>query len=126
MNRLCLVPLLAVAWSCAPIASSGRVQPTSDPTRVLLAREIRAANVRNAYEAIRLLRPRFLVSSRGPGPIAVFVDDMPAPDIAFLRDIPAASIRDIVFLPGPEATLRYPPARGADAALVVHTAVAVR
>ncbi len=120
MNRLLVVPLLACAWSCASIPGAAGVEPPSDPTRVLLAREIRAVNVRNAYEAIQLLRPRFFYG-RGPGAVALYVDDVPVSDPRFLEDIPASSISEVELLPGPAATARYGPARGTDGVLVVRT-----
>ncbi len=129
MNRFFIVPLLAFAWSCASIPPSpGRVEAPADPTKVLLAQEIRSASVRNAYEAIQLLRPRFLSFSRGgeAGTLAVYVDDAPVSDISDLRNISAASVREIVLLAGPEATIRYPRARTADAVLVVRTMTRVR
>ena len=90
---------------------------------VLKGNEIRACDVRTAYDAIERLRPQFLRWTRGSeagaGQLAVYIDQMRASGLERLRLIPAASVREIRLLRADEATLRYGSGNNAGALDVV-------
>lgn len=76
--------------------------------------ELEGTGVAHAYEAVRLLRPEWLIG-RGPHvlgespdeTIDVYLDDVRLGGVRFLRDIPAQTIASIHFLDAAGATFRW-------------------
>ncbi len=110
MRRLALS--LAVALSlgaCASAGRSGASSPRPDPD-LLTADEIAAAHVLTALDAVRSLRPRFLMTQGGttrPHAVQVIVDDVPRGAVAVLSSINASTVVAIRYLSPGDATRRY-------------------
>jgi hypothetical protein len=104
--------VLAFALACAPPATTGKSE-TRNPN-LITKDEITAANVYNAYDAVRVLRPTFL-HSRGPttlrqpdtGLPRVYLDHQFYGEIELLRQIDTKSIREIRFYNASEASIKF-------------------
>ena len=95
--------------------SAGRARPARTLRDPITEADIARIGAASAYDAIMRLRANFL-SNRGmnsflrPAESArptVFVDGMELGTVFELRSIPASHVREIRFLSGPEAMLRY-------------------
>ncbi len=109
MRRLALS--LAVAFALGACASAGgsASSPRSNPD-LITADEIAAAHVLTALDAVRSLRPRFLMSQGGTTrahAVQVMVDDVPRGGAAVLSSINANQVIEIRYLSPGEATMRY-------------------
>ena len=104
-------------------AGSTGVSPTRD---IILAPEIVAARVMNAYDAVMRLRPEYL-RARGPvhprlgnsGPV-VYLDDIQLGSVETLRTISVDKVTAIRYLRPTEANVRLGP-HGSNGAIVVST-----
>lgn len=128
---LAVVALIGLAAPAVGQDSTGAATkpPKKDPN-VIAEWEIDQApgNIRDAYELIQYLRPRFFqVRSRlaagenpvwGQGP-GVLIDDAPRGGISALRAIPISAVREIRYLSGPDAANRYGVEYHAGAILVI-------
>lgn len=102
--------LLAVTIGCA---STGPERPRRD-RNVISAEEIAAAQVTNAFDAVRRLRPHFL-QSRGPSSIqtpgadqpVVYMNGMRVGSPETLDTIRANEIETITYISPSDATTRY-------------------
>jgi hypothetical protein len=98
----------------------------AEPPRVqsnkLTQSDIESANAVTAYDAVALLRPRFLRSGGGQAfaPM-VYVDGVRVGAVNELELIPALSIKDIQFLSAVEATSIYGTSGRSGPAIVVRT-----
>ena len=94
-----MVLLAACVNSSSP---STRPKPLSSATTGFMTQdEIVRSHASNAYEAIQLVRPVFLVSRADLAPLAereVYLDGMLLGGINELRRIPASSVREIRFV----------------------------
>ena len=109
--RLAYSILLGVTVACA--SGSRGPKPDAFEANVITAAEIRNAQVHNAEEAVRRLRPKFL-GSRGPttfrnspGDTQVYLDDAHFGSIQELRGIEANIISEIRFLTPTQAQARF-------------------
>ncbi len=109
MRTLALSLVLALA-ACASAGPAGQPgAPRANPN-VLTAEQIAGAHVANALDAVRQLRPRFLVSHGGTTvshAVQVVVDDVPRGGAAVLSSINAGDVVEIRYLDGSEATMRF-------------------
>lgn len=108
---------LGTAAHAQDSAAAHKKPPRRDPS-IITAEEIAEAprNIRDAYELVKMLRPRFFEhhsvggfgqsSAWGEGPGVVF-DDTPRGGVDNLRNIPLSNVREIRYLNGPEASNRY-------------------
>ncbi len=130
MRILLVGAILGVlAAGCASGGGPGAAAPRTNRD-VLTAEEIAAAGVRNAYDAVKHLRPRWLTHSGATAlqhTIRVIVDDVPyfdpsgldsAGGPAALRGINASEVLEIRFLSAEEATMRFGTGYTAGALLV--------
>lgn len=130
--RLALAVGLLVLVAPPSFAQDSTAKPAKPPKKqptVIAAWEIRQieGQAQNAYEVVKLLRPRFFqvrsresagnaVWNQGPG---VLIDEAPRGGIEFLRSIPLTAIREIRYVSGPDAASRYGVEYHAGAILVV-------
>lgn len=118
-----LLPLCAVAV----VASAAAAQSKSKSRSTLITQEeIEHArpNVGNAFDAVQLLRPRWLGRIRevltlpGPGSDAriaethVYMDDRDKGDVEFLKTIPAELIYSLQYMSTTEVGARFGPSSG--------------
>jgi hypothetical protein len=111
MLNKALIVLAGFTMACASAPSAGK--PTRD-TNVITREEIAGANVYNAYDAIKLLRPQYF-HSHGPTTLSTVDTGLPKVylnhqfygDIESLRNLEVASIRTIHYYSGPEASSRF-------------------
>ena len=116
------IPVLFLA-ACATATSSSAPSPDAAPRPARYASmrdpisesDIARINASSAYDAVVRLRGNFL-RDRGVNSFmrpmqstrpTVFVDGMEMGTIFELRSIPARDVREIRFLSGPDAMLRY-------------------
>lgn len=129
MIRRLTVPLITLALAVPLRAqeADGAVPPPRPPkssSTLITAgniEEVRPA-VANAYDAVKLLRPRWLRRDvlRLPGrsggmqmqQIHIFMDDRDVGDLDYLRSIPAEQIFTLRFMSLAEVGARYGPASG--------------
>jgi hypothetical protein len=122
-----LLPALLIALALGACGGGAR-QPADRAARnVLSEQEIRAMDEMSAHEAISRARPEYL-RSRGnrslrttPGdeyPV-VYVDQTRMGSIDVLHSIRTATIREIRFLGGPDATTRYGTGHGSGVILII-------
>lgn len=113
LTRSLLVAAL-LATACTNAASGAHSRPAPRDRNLITADEIQQIGVTNAYDAVKRLRPQFLVA-RGPSSIAdtrpttpvVYLDGVRFGDVSALAGIDAARIASIRFLSGPEAQQRF-------------------
>ena len=121
MRLRSLTPTLALALAAAcagnaagTSASTADATPTRRTSNLITAEEIHGVDVAStAYDLVQRLRPNFL-RARGTDPqtkrqefAKVYVNGMRYGELASLRQITAGNIREIRFLIGPEATMRF-------------------
>jgi len=105
---LSLATALALA-ACASGGRSGQPVPGSNPN-VLTAEDIAAAHVLTALDAVRQLRPRFLMTQGGTTRshgVQVMVDGVPRGGASALSGINANEVVEIRYLDATEATMQY-------------------
>lgn len=118
-TAMLLALLAASACATAPRAAG----PAGDS---LTAAQLVETRQRDAYEAVRALRPEWLrgrarsALTPGGGSPAVFIDGSPPQDASILRTIPAGDVASIRYLGSSDATTRFGTGHAAGA-LVVRT-----
>ncbi len=80
--------------------------------------ELVGSGASSVLEALQRTRPRFL-RTRSPRAPVLYIDGMPAGPIASLDAIPVNSVRYVVHLSAPEATIRYGTGHSGGAILVM-------
>lgn len=101
--------LMLAAAGCAHLPTQG-----THTLNVITAEEIERSQATNAYEAVQMIQPSFLVS-RGPTSISgadsglpnVYLDDVPYGPLGALRDIPAGDVALIRMYQAWEATYKF-------------------
>lgn len=103
---------LVALSACANAAPATSAAPEPD---ALLAPEIVAARVVDAYQAVLRLRPQFLSRSPyvrrlggSPGDLRVFLDDVDMGGVEALHGIPLDAVTQIRYVPPIEAEMRWP------------------
>lgn len=103
MRKVIVVLLLGVLFLACD--SSEQAATVTGSKEMLTGAEIKAANVSNAYEAVRRLRPNFLFG-RTKRPI-IYLDNLKYGEVSSLNNIDANSVELIEFLSPLDATTRY-------------------
>ncbi|MGE5803304.1 MAG: hypothetical protein ACM358_13745 [Gemmatimonadota bacterium] len=119
--------LLAVAASALPAQSDSVAapRPPKPSSSLITFEEIERVrgSVANAYDAVQLLRPRWLRTADHP-PIKgsgeslrmpqfhVYLDDHEMGDLSFLKSLPAVQVYTLRFLSLAEVGARYGPSSG--------------
>lgn len=103
--QLVLAAALPVMVACA---SGSGLQPPRLSSSVITRAELAEIDVRNAYEAVERLRPRWLVVRGGRSfstttQVAVFQDDMFLGDVDALERMGTEGIYTIRYVDGPTA-----------------------
>ena len=117
-----LVPLCVAMLAISPLAAQEKPKSSSN---LITAEEIERAHVNNAFEAVQLLRPRWLrvrevLSLPGSGEgdnmqmqqIHVYIDERDKGDVEFLRTIPVETIYTLRYMSTNEVGARYGPSSG--------------
>jgi len=118
-----LVSLWVAVLAISPLAAQER--PKSSST-LITAEDIERAHVNNAFEAVQLLRPRWLrvrevLTLPGSGEtgndmqmqqIHVYIDERDKGDVEFLRTIPSEAIFTLRYMSTNEAGARFGPSSG--------------
>jgi hypothetical protein len=120
MRRLAI--LLAAITAVAVVAPRSAQAQKTDPNKIT-AEEIAAKpDIRNAYEAIQTLRPKFLRQNRSSqagsideGPMglgangwpALYIDEAPTPQLDELRNVQVREIVEIRYMTGRDGLARY-------------------
>ena len=113
---------LAVLVAGLVVLPRGAMAQKTDPNKIT-AEEISAKpDIRNAYEAIKTLRPKFIRQNRtsqagnieeGPmgmganGWPALYIDEAPVPQLEELRNIQTREIIEIRYMTGRDGLARY-------------------
>ncbi len=109
--RIALPLALALALgACAAGAGPGQPGTPRPNPNVITAEEIANAHVQNALDAVRQLRPRFLMTQGGTTrahEVQVIVDEVPRGSASALGSINANDVAEIRYLDASEATMRY-------------------
>ncbi|MGH7568442.1 MAG: TonB-dependent receptor plug domain-containing protein [Gemmatimonadales bacterium] len=113
----CYVLLPALLAGCSSASSSSRTAPAPAAAAsrdVITQSEIQNANVATAYDVVARLRGHWLrrrgaVSIQEPnaGEVVVFVNEVRTGGAEVLRGIRTDETREIRYLNGPDATIRY-------------------
>ena len=115
MNR-CYLPMRALLAACSSASSSSQTPaPAATTSRDMITeQEIRGANAATAYDVVVRLRGHWLrrrgtISVRDPsaGEVVVFLNEVRAGGPEALRGIRADEVREIRYLSGQDATIRY-------------------
>ena len=116
--RLAALVLIVTACATVPSTQYGSGAPARSP-HLLTAEDISRVQVTSAYEAVERLKPNFLVGMRGESIRAVYLNGTRLlGGLENLRTIDAATIQQIVFLNGMEASTLYGSGTGAGVLLV--------
>jgi len=115
-----LLPFCTVALVTS--AAAAQSKPRSSSTLINEEEIARArSNVGNAYDLVRMLRPRWLrthemVQLRDTDPqmaqIHVYIDDHDKGDVEFLKTIPVELIESLSFMSATEVGARFGPSVG--------------
>lgn len=115
-----LLPFCAVALLTS--AAAAQSKPKSSSTLITEEEIARArSNVGNAYDLVRMLRPRWLrthemMQLRDTDPqmaqIHVYIDDHDRGDVEFLKTIPLDLIESLNFMSATEVGARFGPSSG--------------
>ncbi len=105
---------VALAWLFASCTPRRGIAPASPSSEAISRVEMTRSQARNAYDAIRILRPNMLrergkVTIRGNDvrePL-VYLDNQRMGGITFLRDIPASEIFEIPYHNAAQAQIRW-------------------
>lgn len=116
--RLSPILLVLAVSACATKVDSS----AAGSRNLITAEEIQESGALTAYEAIRILRPRFLRPGRfnvkqSAYPV-VYVDDLRLGGIDELRRIRSGDVHTILYLSGPDATTRFGTGHSGGALLV--------
>jgi hypothetical protein len=111
MRNKALVVLAGLTMACASASNTAR--PAKDSS-VITRDEIVAANVYNAYDAVKMLRPAFF-HSHGPTTFSagdnglpnVYLNHQLYGDTESLKNLEVSAIREIHYYNGPEAASRF-------------------
>jgi hypothetical protein len=105
--------LLAFALACRSSGSGSGTRAPAPRTDLITGEELRGGQFRNAYEAVRSLRARWL-QSRGtdtflgkPGEVQVHLDDVRLGGITSLREIPVIDVAYMQFFDPASASARW-------------------
>ena len=105
--------LLVLAIACRSSGSGTGSRAPASRTDLITAEELRGGQFRNAYEAVRTLRARWL-QSRGtdtflgkPGEVQVHLDDVRLGGTNSLREIPVIDIAYMQFFDPASASARW-------------------
>lgn len=142
------VLVAAAGASAQSAQDSAPVKQEHSSKYVLVAADLARVKADNLYDAVRKLRPNFLSSRRGPTtftrlsastpgqddspspgtgtpsarsesqPIIVYVDGARADGVDNLRNFSADQVKEVRFIPGPEAAVRYGTDHGGGVLLV--------
>jgi len=110
--RYTLAAALPVLVACG--SGTSRVESPRPRSNVIAREELRSAGVRNAYEAVQRLRPRWLVVRSGPRSfsleteVVVFQDQMFLGNQEALERIGIDGIYEMRYLDGATAKARLP------------------
>lgn len=117
-----LVSLCVAVLVISPLAAQEKPKSSSN---LITAEEIERAHVNNAFEAVQLLRPRWLRVREVltlPGSVEgdnmqmqqihVYIDERDKGDVEFLRTIPAETIFTLRYMSTNEVGARYGPSSG--------------
>lgn len=122
--------LVVLGWtfSLAACATSMSQMQSGGSTRdVLLAPEIVASRVVDAYQAVMRLRPEFLrwrgsdSGVPGQGPVRVFLDDVEIGGPDALRQVSLDAVTQIRFISASEAAIRFGTDRAGGGVILVST-----
>ncbi len=110
MQKLTLALVLALSLgACASAGGTSGAGPRRNPD-LITGDEIAAAHVLTALDAVRSLRPRFLMPQGGTTrahAVQVMVDDVPRGGSSILGSINAGDVIEIRYLAPADATLRF-------------------
>jgi hypothetical protein len=110
---------LTAAVACAPGARpAGNVSAPRFSTQAISAQEITAVSSSTAYDAVKRLRPMWLLGNRGGGMPLVYVDNLWRGGFEELYRISTIEIEDIQLIRGYDATTRWGTGHGAGVILV--------
>ncbi len=119
------VSIIALALVMASCSSAGTGSATSRNSHVVTTEELAGADYLSGLEAVRRLRPNWLrvrgqatFSRQWSEGIRLYVDGRHHHDISELKSIRCSDIREMRFLTGREATMRYGTDHGDGAILV--------
>ncbi len=111
MRKLALSLALALVLpACASGGGAGAPEAPRPNPNLITAEEIANAHVQNALDAVRQLRPRFLMTQGGTTRshgVQVMVDEVPRGGASALGSINASDILEIRYLDANEATMKY-------------------
>ncbi len=111
MRKLALSLALALVLpACASGGGAGAPEAPRPNPNLITAEEIAGAHVQNAFEAVRQLRPRFLMTHGGTTSthgVQVMVDDVPRGGVSALGSINASDVVEIRYLDPSDATMKY-------------------
>jgi hypothetical protein len=121
--------LFAAACASSPAGGASATQaprPRSQYNRIT-EEELAKIDVENALQAVQRLRPNFLQShggettsiTQGPQYVVVYVDQTRMGGTSALAEIPITEVKEIQYLTGPEATLRFGTGHTAGAIIVI-------
>jgi len=128
--RFCVASLLAgLACANAPPAHPITAPPPSHSSDVISADELALPSVRggDALEAVRRLRPRFLLATRGEisirsasaGSVHMSLDGGPIQSVDNLRGVRLTDIAEIRYLNSSDAALRFGTTAGSGGVILV-------
>ncbi len=119
------VSIIALALVMAACSSAGTGSATSRNSNVVTAEELAEVDYLSGLEAVQRLRPNWLrvrgqatFNRQGSAGIRLYVDGRRQNDISDLGNIRSSDIREMRFLTGREATMRYGTDHGDGAILV--------
>lgn len=112
-RRIVLSAAWLVAGACASAGAGGGAGGGERSSNVLTAEELAAQPTNNLYDAVRRLRPRWLVE-RGPttlgsggNPVVVYVDNQRMGGAEELRDLAVEMVASVRYRDPADATTRY-------------------
>ena len=119
------VSIIALALVMAACSSAGTGSATSRNSNVVTTEELAEVDYLSGLETLRRLRPNWLrvrgqatFNRQGSAGIRLYVDGRRQNDISDLGGIRTSDIREMRFLTGREATMRYGTDHGDGAILV--------
>lgn len=111
VKHMYLVTLtLCSALACASAPGKDVASPASS---TLTSEEIRASGLPTAFDVVERLRPRWKRDLATNGSVSVFLDQRRLGGLEALREIATQDLRELHYMKGAEAELRWgPEARG--------------
>lgn len=99
---------LAITSACAPGVSPPFGDPAPMGSRSVSARALEACGPADLFHALERCRPRFLRPwPECPHPPVAYLDGTRLADLSALGGVPTASVVEVRYLPGSEATTRF-------------------